>query len=522
MQWIKLFCLAAIVSASTSACFAQSSSTNVGSIDSRPTTVTRCVEETVMEVEKQTKWKPVWQTEKRERRTTVLKPVKKTYDRVEKFSVMTPVTETKYREREIEETTYEEVTEMREERRVVRKPVVETEMREQAVPVRTKVTETQIRTENVTVLKPTTVTQTQLTPGPAVAVPTGLNNFRPQLQWLRRGSYSDPGTGLTTWRRPGLHWVQPPAAVAVPTVVPTTVQATALVPEVVQRSEPIEVTRYVDKVELRKVPVEVTKMVEHVEVRKVPVTVRRPKVTKRVERIPYKETTYKEQIVTRTTPVTETTYQEVEQVEPYEEQTCRWVQYTEETKVPKVIRKRIDETIYRQPAASSSGSTSKATTETTHSVLEDGTEVQETTSTATPTYNFAPVPVAAKLVETSQRQRRSVPNIRDSGNGKQSIDYSDSPVTRREKLMYQPTDRHTIEFPETKPDLNNPRTKLARIDRPEWLNDANGANETSSRQPTAKKAVIETKASIDWSVPEAKKPIFSKGYFNVQDGSEKQ
>ena len=263
---------------------------------------------------------------------------------------------------------------------------------------------------------------------------------------------------------------------------PTTVQSTALVPEVVQRSEPVEVTRYVDKVELRKVPVEVTKMIEQVEVRKVPVTVRRPKITKRIERIPYQETTYKEKIVTRTTPVTETSYESVEQVEPYEEQTCRWVQHTEEIKVPTSVRKRVDETIYRDPSSSNSGSSTKATSETGHSVLENDPDQQETSSTATPTYNFAPVPVAAQLVETSQRQRRVVPGVRDSGNSQQSIDYSQSPVIRRETSMYQPNDRHTIEVPETKPDLNNPRTKLAKIERPEWLDQANG------QQPESKKA----------------------------------
>jgi hypothetical protein len=511
MHWIKLCCVASIVFASSPDCRAQSS-TIVDQLD-RPVTVTRYVDETVVESQKRTSWKPLWQTEKRERRTTVLKPVQKTYDRVEKFTVLTPVTETKYREREIEETTYEEVTEMREERRVVQKPVVETEMREQAVPVRTKVTETEIRTQNVTVMKPTTVTQTALTPGPAVAVPTGANNFRPQLQWLRRGTYADPGTGLTTWRRPGLHWVQPPAAVAVPTVVPTTVQSTALVPEVVQRSEPVEVTRYVDKVELRKVPVEVTKMIEQVEVRKVPVTVRRPKITKRVERIPYQETTYKEQVVTKTTPVTETTYERVEQVEPYEEQACRWVQHTEEIKVPKVVRKRIDETIYRTPS-SATDTPSKATSETKHSVLENDSDAQETSSTATPTYNFSPVPVAAQLVETSQRQRQSVTGVKDSGNSRQSIDYSQSPVIRPSKSMYEPTDSHTIEVPETKPDLNNPRTKLAKIERPEWLDQAN------RQQSETEKAVVETSSSIDWEAPEATKPTGRKGYFKLQDGSQ--
>lgn len=505
MNQIKLLCLATIVSASGSVGLAQTGSHVVDSIERRPVTVTRYVDETVMETQKRTSWKPVWQTEKRERRTTVMKPVQKTYDKVEKFTVLKPVTETKYREREIEETTYEEVTEMREERRVVQKPVIETEMREEAFPVRTKVTETEYRTENVTVMKPTTITQTSLTPGPAVAVDTGYSAFRPQLQWLRRGAYADPQTGLTTWRRPGMHWVQPPATVAVPTVVPTTVQTTALVPEIVQRSEPVEVTRYVDRVELRKVPVEVRKMVEQVEVRKVPVTVRRPKTIKRVERIPYQETTYKEEVVTRRTPVTETTYESVEQVEPYEKETCRWVQHTEEVKIPKTVRKRIDETVYREPVSQRSDS-SKAP-----SVLDNDPEMQETSKTATPSYNFKPAPVAARLIETSQRQRRSVPNVRDSGNATQQIDYSDSPIVRRNEAMYRPSDRRTIEIPETKPDVDNPRTKLARIERPEWLDESN------DQQPATEKAVVETSSTIDWAAPPAKKPAAYKGYFKLQE-----
>ncbi len=510
MNQIKLICVVAIIFATGSVGLAQTSTSDADCIEQRPVTVTRYVDETVMETEKRTRWKPIWQTAKRERRTTVMKPVEKKYDKVEQYTVMKPVTETKYREREIEETTYEEVTEMREERRIVQKPVIETEMREQAVPVRTKVTETELRTENVTVMKPTTVTQTQLTPGPAVTVGTGYNAFRPQLQWLRRGAYADPLTGLTTWRRPGLHWVQPPAAVTVPTVVPTAVQTTALVPEVVQRSEPVEVTRYVDKIELRKVPVEVRKMVEQVEVRKVPVTVRRPKTVKRIERIPYQETTYKEEVVTRRTPVTETTYEPVEQVEPYEEQTCRWVQHTEEVKVPRTIRKRIDETIYREPASSDSNSSG----DTVPSVLEDDPMLHETSQTATPSYDFEPAPVAARLIETSQRQRRTVPNVRDSGDGTQQIDYSDSPVVRRNETMYRPSDRRTIEIPETKPNVNNPRTKLARIERPE------PPGESNEQPPATSKAVTETSSAIDWSAPPAKRPTSYKGYFKLQDRSD--
>ena len=509
MHQTKLLCLATILAASSSACLAQSSSRNLSSF--APQAIAS--PQTVTETQQQSTWKPLWQTVKRERRTTVLKPVQKTYDKVEKFSVMKPVTETKYRERTIEETTYEDVTEMREERRVVQKPVVETEMREQAVPVRTKITETEMRTENVTVLKPTSVTQTQLNPGPTISVPTGATRFRPQLQFLRRGEYTDPATGLSTFRRAGLHWVQPPAAVAVPTVVPSTVQTTALIPEVVQRSEPVEVTRYVDKVELRKVPVQVTKMVDQVEVRKVPVTVRRPKITKRTERIPYQETTYKEQIVTRTTPVTETTYEPVEQIEPYEEQTCRWVQQTDEVKVSKPVQKQIDETMTRETTPMESNS--KPSSSDAPSVLDYGSDMQGTSATATPSYDFKPTPVTARLVETSQRQRKAVPNVHGAGLNHQRIDYSNSPIVRPTKTMYRPDDRSTIDFPETRPDVNNPRTKLKQIERPEWLDQANGT------ELGTKKAATETSQSVDLSAPPAKKPAANKGYFMIQGDSDK-
>ena len=505
MHQTKLLCLATILSAFSSICVAQSSSRNLSSFAPQATTTPQ----TVVNTQQQATWKPVWQTVKRERRTTVLKPVRKTYDKIEKFSVMKPVTETKYRERTIEETTYEDVTEMREERRVVQKPVVETEMREQAVPIRTKVTETEMRTENVTVFKPTTVTQTQLNPGPAITVPTGSTGFRPQLQFLRRGEYTDPATGLTAFRRAGLHWVTPPAAVTVPTLTPSTVQTTALVPEVIQRSEPVEVTRYVDKVELRKVPVQVTKMVDQVEVRKVPVTVRRPKITKRTEQIPYQETTYKEQIVTRTTPVTETTYEPVEQVEPYEEETCRWVQQTKEDIDP---RKQIDETMTREVTPMESDS--KPSSSNAPSVLDLGPDLQGSSATATPSYDFEPTPVTARLVETSQRT--NVPNVRETGKNRQQIDYSNSPVVRPTKAMYRPDDRSTIEFPETRPDVNNPRTKLKQIKQPEK------PDQVDSSEPATKKALMETSQSVELSAPPAKKPAARKGYFKVQDGRGKK
>jgi len=46
------------------------------------------------------------------------------------------------------------------------------------------------------------------------------------------------------------------------------------------------------------------------------------------------------------------------------------------------------------------------------------------------------------------------------------------------------------------------------------------ANDASELQPIAEKAPTESDASIDWSVPQAKKPAVNKGYFNVQDDIE--
>jgi hypothetical protein len=317
--------------------------------EKRPVTQSRWLEETVLEKQRVTSYKPVWNTEKRERRTTVLKPIQKTSYREERTTVRKPITETKYREKRVEETSYETVTEMRDEEYVVRKPVVETQMREENVTVRRKVTENLVEVQEVTTMRPVVTTETQMVPTTVPVTQSALVTDtwqRPRLQWLRPGYYVDPATGLSTYRRPGFHWVQPTVAAQVtaltPALVPQQVNQTTYMAEKTERRRPIEISRYVDQVETRKVPVEVTRYVEETRTRRVPVTVRKPVTKVRIEKVPYTETRYIEQVVVNRVPVIETEYQEVTQVEPYEVEVASWKTITEEIEVPRVVRRRVD------------------------------------------------------------------------------------------------------------------------------------------------------------------------------------
>ena len=181
------------------------------------------------------------------------------------------------------------------------------------------------------------VAETTLTPT-NVVVPALAG--RPRAAFLRPGYYTDPVSGLTAYRRRGLHWVAPPAPV-VPALVPQTTNRLAYVPQVEQKIEPIEISRFVDQVETRKVPVEVQRMEERVETRKVPVEVRRPRQVTKVERIPYTETTYQEVETVRRIPVIEETMQKVETIEPVEKTTARWVEKQEAIETPKIVRKKV-------------------------------------------------------------------------------------------------------------------------------------------------------------------------------------
>lgn len=308
-----------------------------------PVQAWKWVEEKVMEKSQQSRWVQEYDTEKLERKSVTYRPVEKTSERIEKYTELEPVTVTKYREKEIEETSYETAVEMREETVVVKKPVVETVMRDKEFKVREKVTEESFEYKPMTTLKPVVVPETTLVPQ-NVVVPQA-NSAPPRIQWLRRGTYTDPATGYSVYRRRGLHWTtSPPTAAVVPALVPQTSGTIAYVPETTMKKEPVEVSRYVERVETRKVPVQVERIKETYETRKVPVEVRRPKKSVRVEKIPYEETTYKEVQKTRKVPVVEKTMQKVETIEPYERTTAKWVEKVEEIEIPKIVRKKIEYT----------------------------------------------------------------------------------------------------------------------------------------------------------------------------------
>jgi hypothetical protein len=313
----------------------------------QPVKAWKWVEQEVTETTEKSRWVQEYDTEKLERKSVSYRPIEKTSERIEKYTELEPVTVTKYREKEIEETSFETAVEMREETVIVKKPVVETVMREKQFKVREKVTEESFEYKPTTTLKPVTVPETTLVPQ-AVIVPQA-GDARPRVQWLRPGTYVDPATGYSVYRRRGLHWTNSaPTAAVVPALIPQTSSKIAYVPETTITKEPIEISRYVDRIETRKVPVEVERMKETYQTRKVPVEVRRPKTTVRIEKIPYEETTYREIEKTRKVPFVEKTMQKVETIEPYERTTAKWVEKVEEVETPKIVRKKIEYTSTRK------------------------------------------------------------------------------------------------------------------------------------------------------------------------------
>jgi hypothetical protein len=311
-----------------------------------PVVETKLVNETAYETKTVTKQRRVYTTETRMRKKIVKKPVQTTGERIETETLSRKVEETKYREIQVEEESFEDVTEMRDEEYTVQKTVKETLFREQEETVRVPVTETRMETEDVTTYRPVEVAQQSFLPAQLI-IPGAANsqsNARPSIDWLRPGYYTDPTTGQSVYRRRGLHWVMPQQnnSTAVPVVIPQESKSVALVPEILKREKPVQVTRYVDKVETRKVPVEVDRVVDEVRTRKVPVTVRKPVKKMVTKRVPYTSTTYEPVEVTRRVPTVETVQKEVEIEEPYEVTVCKWVPFTETVRVPKTVTKKVD------------------------------------------------------------------------------------------------------------------------------------------------------------------------------------
>ena len=310
-----------------------------------PVKVDHIVRETVNETQKVTRYKTVWETEKRERRETYQKPVIIKSERDEEVLVRREVKETRQRERRIEETVMEKVTEMRDQEVIVESKVYETELRDEKVVVKRPVTERILSESKRTAYRPQIVTDSELAVGNLQVnqlVP-GYNG-RPRPRWLSPGYYLDPATGQTVYKSRGFHWVPGAPTLQlqtqnIPVLTTQNVDRVVMVPETVVEQKPVEVTRMVDTVETRKVPHDVERIQRRTEVRKVPVVVERPKTIIRTEQVPYDVTTFKDEIVTRKVPVEKTIYETAERIVPYEVRVAKKIPIEEEVQVPRVIEK---------------------------------------------------------------------------------------------------------------------------------------------------------------------------------------
>ena len=183
--------------------------------DEQQVTAYRIETETVYDEKTVTVQKPVWETETRERRYTVQKPVWETQTREERYTVQKPVWETVVEDRSYDVVRDVVETSTREERITVMKPVYETSMQQQTQVVRRPVYETSTRDEAYTVTEPVTTVQTAYSYG-TQAVDTVTPVVTPgstSLAWAQGNWVVNPYTGLATWQRGGLTWVQQPGMV---------------------------------------------------------------------------------------------------------------------------------------------------------------------------------------------------------------------------------------------------------------------------------------------------------------------
>lgn len=312
-----------------------------------PVTKTRWVEKKSYESE--TKYKQVIQTEKRQRVIITKKPIVETKYRTETIKRQKPVSVEKFRERRTKQTTFKTISGFRDETETVREPVIETEMRTEKVTVQKPVTKELIEVQKTTTLKPVVTKETEydIQGGQTLYQVLPDVGRRSRIRLLSPGYYTDPTTGLTDYRRGGLHWVKPNATVPVgqtpPTISPREVDRVTYEPEVVETRRPISVTSMVEETIEREVPYEVKKFVERTVTRKVPYEYKMPVDKIVVEKIPYTETTYEEELIERKVPYTETRMQEVRTIEDYEVEVPRYVSETVQKEKP--VRRWVEEEV---------------------------------------------------------------------------------------------------------------------------------------------------------------------------------
>lgn len=304
-----------------------------------PVTKTRWVEETTYQAEEPV-YKQVIQTEKRTRTRMVQRPKTVTKYRTERITTQKPVTVQKYRERKTKKTSYKTVKGYRDETYTVKQPVVETEMRTERVTVQRPVTKELIEVQRTTTMKPVVTKETtyDVVPGAPLYQAVPDTTRRARMRLLSPGYYTDPVTGISQFRRGGLHWVQPKAAVPVAQtpgyVVPREVDKVEFKPEVVETRKPITVTKMVNETIDREVPQQVTRYVELTETRKVPYEYQMPVDTVVVEKVPYTVTEYRNEVVEREIPFTVTEMESVPVEETYEIDVPRYVKETAKKSKP--------------------------------------------------------------------------------------------------------------------------------------------------------------------------------------------
>jgi hypothetical protein len=304
-----------------------------------PVTKTRWVEETIYQAEEPV-YKQVIQTEKRTRTRMVQRPKTVTKYRTERVTTQKPVTVRKFRERQTKQTTYKTVQGYRDQTYTVREPVVETEMRTERVTVQRPVTKELIEVQRTTTMKPVVTKETayDVVPGTPLYQAVPDTTRRARIRLLSPGYYTDPATGISQYRRGGLHWVQPKTAVPVAQtpgyVLPREVEKVELKPEIIETRKPITVTRMVEETIDREVPQQVTRYVQRTETRKVPYEYQMPVDKVVVEKVPYTVTEYQSEVVEREIPFTVTEMETVPVTETYDVEIPRYVKETAKKSKP--------------------------------------------------------------------------------------------------------------------------------------------------------------------------------------------
>ena len=229
-----------------------------------------------------TSFRPVMETELRERRYTVARPV---FETSEAKSAIPCSGRSRKRGLRIAATTWSATSlKLRnaKSRYIVARPVYETQEREDAATSCSgRSWRRAIRDEAYTVMQPvTTVRQVQVDQGTfvnqMVCKPGAAYN---RLAWQPAACVVDPVTGQVVNQRAGLAWVplQAPGArkycESGTEYCHAANSRTSLVPQTVVRKVPVQVCRVVNEEVVRKVPVQVCRTVQEEQVRRVPYTV---------------------------------------------------------------------------------------------------------------------------------------------------------------------------------------------------------------------------------------------------------